>query len=213
VADTLDVLTLTEGKDALRIDETDTDEETELAGYITAVSRLLDQRIGPVVRRSVTAETHHGGRSYIRLLQRPVASVTTLLEYSATTQFTLTLSTVTSQPSLGYALDSYPPDPALFSGRVWRRSGNSDYYFANGRGNVVATYSAGRYSSTTSVDARFKRAACVCLENLWRDRQHTVSQFGEFDVPTAAFPTFSLPRAVTDLLSDEIYWQRPLRAG
>lgn len=213
MSNAVDILTLDEGKSILQIATLDTEEDDILARYITAVSRLLDQRVGPTVSRSCTAETYNGGKLYIRLRQRPVLSITSLVEYSATTPFTLTAATVTSQPNYGYLADAYPPDPTLKSGKIWRRSGNANIGFAPGQLNVLATYSAGRYSSTTQVDARFKHAAGICLENLWRDREQTVTQFGEFDVPAASFPTFALPRAVTDLLADEIYWQRPLRGG
>jgi hypothetical protein len=213
MANAIDILTLDEGKSAVGVNILDTEEDLILARYITAVSRLLDQRVGATVARSCTAETYNGGGYYIRLRQRPVLSITSLVEYSATTPFTLTAASVTSQPSLGYLAEAYPPDPTLKSGKVWRRSGNAIVSFAPGQLNVLATYSAGRYASTTQVDDRFKHAASICLENLWRDREQSVTQFGEFDVPAASFPTFALPRGASDLLADEVYWQRPLRAG
>jgi hypothetical protein len=213
LSNAIDILTLAEAKGVLRFNSVDTEEDDVVARYVTAVTRLLDQRVGPTVARSVTSELHSGGRCYIRLRQRPVRSITTLVEYTATTPSTLTAASVTSQPNFGYLADPYAPDATLFSGKVWRRSGNSNTTFAWGQLNVAATYSAGRFASTTSVDERFKHAASLVLENLWRDREQSVGQVGEFDVPILSFPTFALPKAVADLLSDEIYWQRPLRAG
>ena len=54
MADTLDVLTLAEGRVAVGMDGADPSEDTELAQAITAISRRLDDRCGPIVVRTYT---------------------------------------------------------------------------------------------------------------------------------------------------------------
>src|SRR5262245_8465969 len=51
-----------------------------LAGYITAVSRHIDERFGPVVKRPITAEAHHGGGCEIALQWYPVDAITSVTE-------------------------------------------------------------------------------------------------------------------------------------
>lgn len=213
MADTLDILTIEEARAAVGLSVTDVSQDTPLARYNTAAARLLDQRVGPTVARTAT-ESYNGGRCYIRLRQRPAKAITSITEYAGgPTGVVLSAITAGSQAANGYYPEPYRPDPTLFSGKVVRRSGVADYVFPYGRANVVVVYSAGRYSATTACDARFKHAASICLENLWRDREQTAGSFGEFDVPRVSFPTFALPKAVADLLTDELYYQRPMRAG
>lgn len=208
MADTLDVLTFDEAKEAVGKGAGDSTEAAVLARYVTNVSRLFDQRFGPVVARSISGEDHPDAEcsSEILLRFRPVSAVATVTEYPTTTGTVLTLWEFTSQPDIGYQLWPYPPQAALFDGTVTRMAGRRPSRF---RGPVRVTYTAGRYSSTTAVDARFKNAAVICLENLWRDRQQSAGQFGEFETPIASFPTFALPRAAEELLSDEAWYQRP----
>lgn len=208
MADTLDVLTFDEAKEAVGKGAGDSTEATVLARYVTAVSRLLDDRIGPTVRRTITGEEHHriAGMSTVVLRHRPVTAVTSITEYQDTTGTALTVMSLTSQPNEGYRLVPYDPTPGLYSGIVERTSGDRCTYF---RGPVSVTYTAGRVQSTTQVDARIKHAAVICLENLWRDRQQSAGQFGEFDVPVVSFPTFAMPKAAADLLIEEIGQNEP----
>ncbi len=211
--DPLDLLTFSEGKSALSIDDTDNRDDLELPVYITAVSRFLDQKIGPTVARSVSGEVHDGGGCSIILRFRPVMSVASLTEYTGTTGVALTQMTVTSQPADGYALDAYEPQAGLYSGVVHRMRQGWNGWFAWGVANVVCTYTAGRSLSTTAVDARIKRAAGLCLKNMWRDREQSAGLVGEFDTPVQSFPTFAMPNAVTQLLAKELGEDEPWGIG
>ena len=210
MADTLDLLTLAEAKSRLRIAGSDTSRDEELAAYITAVSKMLDEWVGPTVQRTVTDETHDGLTGYgcrrqrITLQRRPVVSVTTVLEYSGTSATTLSLKSTSSHPDNGYRLEPYAADPGLYSGVVVRTSGSHDWWWEPERNNVKVTYAAGRVASTTAVDARFKQAAGLVLKNLWREEEFSVGVEGEFDVPRQTFPTFAMPNAVKELLADEL---------
>lgn len=211
MADSRDILTLPEAKRILRIHEDDTLEDDVLAVYITAASRLLDQHAGHTVAYTSTSERHDGtnnsGRGYrskITLHHRPVLTVTTVVEHRNGNPLTLAAETSTSQPSDSYLVDRYDPDPILFNGVVRRRGSGEDARWEYGRQNIAVTYTAGRVQTTTQVDARFKRACGIVLENLWRDREPGLEAQGEFDVPHQSFPTFALPRAAAQLLSEEM---------
>ena len=200
MADTLDIVSLSEGKAALNIASSDTSQDSELAAYITGVSRRIDTLCGAVVNRTITNETHWcGAGAFIDLKYRPVSSVTTVTEYDASGASTsLTAETVSSKPADGFLLDTTPLVPY----RVYRRSGGGPYLFPAG-GSVVVTYVAGRYANTTAVDEVFKRAAAIMLAQLWRREQGIGSEtFGSVtDFPGQIVPTFAVPRAVLDLLA------------
>lgn len=220
MADARDLLTLAEGKKALRVHVGDSTDDDLIASYITASSRLLDRWVGHTVALSVTDELHdatnragRGFRSMIILRHRPVRSITSVTEHRNGDPITLTPETTTTQPTDAFLADRYDPDPALFSGVVRRRMSGEDAWFEYGRQNIAVTYTAGRVASTTQVDARFKQAARVTLENLWRDREPGLEAMGEYDVPRQSFPTFSIPNAVKQLLSEEIGQNRLFGIG
>jgi hypothetical protein len=211
MADARDILTLDEAKRVLRIGQGDNTENDLVAAYVTAASRLLDSWAGYTVARTVTGELHdgtnnsgRGHRNKIILRCRPVLSVASVVEYRGGTPVTLTAESTTQQPGDAYLADRYDPDPTLMNGHLRRRASGEDAWFEHGRQNIAVTYTAGRVASTTQADARFKRAAAITLENLWRDREPSVETMGEYDVPRQSFPGFAVPNAVKQLLSQEI---------
>lgn len=206
---TLDVLSLAEAKLALNLSGT-TAHDAELPGWITAVSLRLDKLIGPVVRRTVTAEKHDGGNRRIFLRYHPNTSITSITEYAGTVATVLTAETNASKPTDAYLAEDYEPDPALLSSIVWRRSGDADATFPRGRKNIEVTYVAGRFADTASCDERAKKAAALMLINLWRSQQDSTGTVGEFDVPQNNFPTFTVPRAVREMYDGEIQDPLPL---
>ena len=209
MADTLDVLTLPEGKSALNLSGT-TAHDGVLPGWITAVSRRLDKLVGPVVQRTITAEKHNGGVKRIFLKRFPNTSITSVTEYDGTTATVLTAETNALKPSDGYIVDDYSEDATYLSNIINRRGDGADATFAVGRKNIEATYVAGRFANTASVDERFKRGGALMLQNLWRAMQDGTGQVGEFDVPQSIFPTFAVPRSVRELFDGEIQDPTPL---
>jgi len=195
MSDTYDLLTLAEGKRALKIGPNSTDKDTQLAMYITGVSRAMDDTFGPSVNRTVTGELHDGGVPVIFPRKWPVSSVTSVVEYDQTTAGTLTAESATSQPTDSYLLDSNGIS-------IRRRNAGSDTYFASGRRNIYVTYVAGRAASTSAVDAQFKLGAALFLKNVWRAEEQGLVELDEFDVPRQNFPSFAVPNAVKDLLKD-----------
>lgn len=205
-ADTLDVLTQQEARDAVLGMSTPTVNDDVLSGWVTAVSRRLDIMCGPVVQRTVTSEKHSGGFPSIQLRRSPVTSISTVTEYILTTGTTLTAETVGTTPGTGYVAEPHPTNESLLSGRILRRNTGNTISFWPGINNIVVTYTAGRYADTASVDDRFKSAARLILRNIWRSVTPGVGKVGDYDVPFVNFPTYLIPDAVKrELLPDEVF--------
>jgi hypothetical protein len=208
VADTYDVLTLVEGRAALKKHTTALD-ETTLASWITGASRRLDRLVGPIVRRSVVEDLDGYGDTTLYLTYHPNTAITSVVEWSGTT------STALVEETRGNLVDGFLPqpwefDPTFLGNELHRRIGGIDAGWARGRRNVVVTYSAGRYADTASVDPLFKRSCGLMLVNAWRSLESTVVEQGEYDIPISSFPTFAVPRAVRELCAGQIQDPLPL---
>lgn len=202
MADTYDLLSLSEAKSALKIDLTDVRADDLLASAITSISRRIDRYIGPTVTRSVTSEIHDGGYPLVELRYYPVTAVTSIVEYQSTHAVTLTEKTAAVAPTDGWYGERYVPDPSLYSGIIVRTIDDFRTRFWGGVGNVICTYTAGRVASTALVDARIKEATRLALKNWWRMYEQSTAGFDEFDVPSQNFPAYVLPPAVCSLLHD-----------
>lgn len=176
---------------------------SKLERAVTAVSKMIDERYGAVVRRTVTAEeVPVNGGTTARLRYWPVFSVTSMVEYEHDgTSRTLTQEDYDTKPTEGFRLRRRPD--GTYTSTVERRGGSSASWFPVD-GTLLVTYVAGRFADTASVDQRFKMAAVLALKNLWRSEQTGVAETDEgYLVPTSIFPGFSLPKAVDELLRDE----------
>ena len=197
-----DILTVQRAKEVLGTALGDPRRHQLLDSMVHAVSEHIDRLAGPVVRRTITGETHHGvsGRSF-RLNYAPVHSVTSLAEWRAGTATVLTGET--SLAAGGYLLEPHwQTDPSgVYSGVVTRRVG-----FGWGRwdSDVVVTYVAGRYETTEEAqETRFGQAASVLLRFFWQSELFSVGTVGEYDVPVASFPR-TIPRVVRELIGADI---------
>lgn len=207
-----DVLTLAEAKQALNNTAT-TKYDAELEFYITATSEALDRLVGPVVQRAVVGEAHDGGGVAVYLTLFPVVSVDSVDEYADGVALALTRELGTAAaPTDGYSIERYVADAALFGGRVERRKSGKCARFAEGSGNVVVSYTAGRAVDTASVPALYKHAAGLMIQNYWRAQTESSGGVGEFDVPQSYFPRWAVPQAVKQLLADELQQPRQLLA-
>ena len=169
---------------------------TTLALFVSAASERLDELCGPIVQRTFTNELHNGGDSEIQLFNWPVASIVSITEYQMKAPVPLTQETNTVKPGAGFIVNPY-------SGIVYRRSAGGPFRFAVGQFNVSCTYVAGRYASTSVVASRFKLAARIMVANWWRFEKGVGNQpLGNAD--QGMFPTFSVPRAVLDLLAGDL---------
>lgn len=197
VTSTYDLLTLAEGKAALNIESAVTTFDTELATYITALSQRIDDMVGPVVKRSISAEQHDSGHGVIWPRYSPVATVGTVLEYVSGVATTLTAE------SLTVAGDYVLLDGGNHNSRLARRSSFSDSLWTSS-GPIVITYVAGRYDSTAAVSAKFKQAAAKALAWLWRgDQGAGTSTFGAAEETSLFGLGFALPNAVVEMLALE----------
>ena len=212
---TLDVLSLAEAKAAIGQDTTSDD--ATLPPVITAVSLALDEGAGPIVVRTLTDEVYDGGQTDIQLAQWPVTSITSVTEYDGTTAQVLTAETNASKPVYGYRTEPYRGQPTgLLGPTVIRRGSGADARFPADRSNVVVTYVAGRFATTSAVSELFKEAARITLMHWWRTREQgtfeVVLDGGDgFEVPRSNFPRWAVPNAAKELLGSE--WQAGLDQG
>lgn len=204
MSDPLDLITLAEAHSALP-GITGTGSDTELAAYITAASRRLDELCGPVVIRTLTGErydflTYLDRRIYLRnapATRTSATTITTVTEYSSGTATVLSAETLTSSTGNDYRFDAN-------TGILYRQSNFTPTFFAP---TVVVDYKPGRYADTSSVDAKFKKAATMMVSMLWRREEGQTSQVfaGGFE-PETIQPgaTYAVPNAVKELLADEL---------
>jgi len=175
MADTLDVLTIAEARTAVGLGSS-TAQDTPLAAWVTAISRQLDRLCGPIVKRTVTNEAHHGtyGQTSITVDHPPIYTTPgiTLTEYGTTgTGLVLTAEDHDTKPSAGYLLTRRRQGG--YSGRIERRASGMGLFFDD---SVVVTYDAGRYADTASVDPLFKQAASMMLRAAWIGEQASGTQ-------------------------------------
>lgn len=199
-----DLLTLEQAQDAVRVSRSNVVHAARLPTLVTAVSVAIDELVGPVVKRTITGETHRSGCSAVWLRRTPVASITTVKVWQQGVSSTLAAETLAS--SGGYLAEMHPDDPALLSGVLLRRSGWSSILWEPG--TVEVTYVAGRYDNTAAVaGTRYQQAAVLALSNAWQGIVDTVASVGEYEQPVSAFPAVVLPRSVRDLLADQIQYR------
>ena len=183
MATAVDVLTLTEARTALSQGASYTGDDTTIAAWVTAISLRLDapDGVGPIVRRTISAEKVDGAGTGVQLKHWPVYSVTSVTEDNTT----LTAS--------DYLIDED-------TGILWRQSGSNDYPWCEGRNNIEVTYIAGRFAATANVDEFYKRGAVLLLRHMWRSEQWNAQGLtnSDYDVPQVAFPGFGIPNAVKE---------------
>jgi hypothetical protein len=165
------LLSLADAKAALNLTATTNDEE--LRGYIEATTALIEERIGPVVQRTVT-ETVTGWGSLV-LSKAPVISVTSLAGvYTNATAVAAADVTVDSASGIVTRLDR-----GSFLGETYE-----------------ITYEAGR----STIKPNITQAAKVLLRHLWMTQRGSSSR-GRGEDDTANYPaSYSMPNRVLELL-------------
>lgn len=214
-----DVLSLAEGKSALKITTTDETRDTILASYITTVSSILDGMSGPVVRRAVTNKVIDRigyGSTGLFLDPWPIYSVSEVIEYDSTgAPTTLTAEDHDTKPAAGYWLEPYAPGSAPYSGRIWRSASGGATSFGRA---VKWTGVAGRYENTGTVDPLFKTCARELLRALWVtvDPQSVYVDTGaDFAYPLRRTPAMQkvIDEVVTPMLAEAgEYHRQPVMA-
>lgn len=178
-----DIVTLADAKAQLNI--TDSSSDTELAGFISAVTATIEDHVGAVVNRSVTEE-FDGGRDVVLLTSIPVVSVTSVTDSGSTVDVS------------GYKIDKN-------SGVLTRVAGPSPMTFLPGIQSVSVTYSAGQAANAAAVEGNIRLAALIMLQHLWETQrpaaQGPFSQGGDDYDPRYSY---SIPRRALELLGEPI---------
>lgn len=204
-----DLLTYTEARQVVReVGASSTTNGVLLTAAITGVSKALAAKCGPIIQTTVTDERHDGGHSTIWLREWPVTAVTSVTEYDGSTGTALAFETNGNLSTVGYYPDPYSQSSAPYSGRIHRRNTYADDTFPAGRGNVVVSYTAGRFETTGAVTEDFKAAARMTLENWWSQYRNGVRNMDEYEMPASSFPRYDVPRAALHLLGDEVHGNR-----
>lgn len=200
-----DILTIDEARTAVNLGG-QSSQDAQLGMFVSGITGRIDDLCGPVVIRTVTDEAHDGGDRRIWLDESPVDSVTTVVEWLSTTSNNLTAETNSSKPASGFLLDH-----AGNAAYLIRRSSGSDTRFPAGRRNVVVTYEAGRFASTSAVDGKFKLAVASILRRVYKRESavwsHSPGAFSELDAdtPTPSGMFFrALDPMVKEFLGDEV---------
>ncbi len=137
-------VSLSEVKDHLGMSGVDLARDAELTHFINSATSAIEQRVGPMTRRTVT-ETHDGG-GVVMLSTYPVISLTTVEDSG----ITLTSDQV---------YERY--------GIVRRRSGASPVSFTTGLAGVTVTYQAGR----TVVPEDLRHAVLEQVRHMWETQR------------------------------------------
>jgi len=167
-------VSLTDVKAHLNI--TNSEYDQELIAFMDAATAAIEQRVGPMTRRTVT-ETHNGGVSGILLRQPPALEVTSATENGATVA------------STGYSLSTG-------GGVVTRVNGFSRSTWTDGFNNVTVVYVAGR----TWIPADLRQAVLELTRHLWDTQRGTMKgrRNGEDYV---AGTGYTFPNRVTELIA------------
>jgi len=162
-------------------------DRARIEGLVTAVSKVLDERCGPIVARTVT-ELHRPSGSIIFLRGLPVGGAVTSVS-EAWSSGTPVLAAGT-----GYAVDVDGPYAQITS------------WAGHWAPRVTVVYEAGRYATTALVAEPFVTAAQMLLQHHWRQSDGGGSE--TFGAPIgfldSGLPSFGFPNAVRDLLVGEL---------
>lgn len=141
-----DLITLAEARKQLRWPAGVNSDDAELeADYIPAATPIVEDIVGPIVRRAFV-ETLPGGSTSV-LLSRAAYSITSVVvDGAAFTDFTADLTA-------GIVYGGGPTTPRPFLGGV---------------GSVVVTYVAGKVADTAAVAKNHKMAARIIVARSWQ---------------------------------------------
>jgi hypothetical protein len=174
------------------LNKTDSNDDTELQGFIDAATPIIENIAGPVIQRTVV-EYYDGGQSRLELNQLPFISITSVIETYGQTNYTLqevTLGGVST--GFGFTVD-------YVTGQIIRRAYNAEARFPIGAKNVQVTYVAGR----ASVPANVRLATLMLIQHLWSTSQMNRNggrpSFGGDDSFTVG-AGFAVPNRVRELL-------------
>lgn len=146
----------------LNLNKADTSYQAELQGFIDAATGIFTYHCGPIAATSFTENwTITPGQSQINLLQCPVLSIQSVIEYVGLTAYTLT-----EQPR-GSTVNNYGFSLDMPSGGTLVRRSSSGMPCAFIGDEVVVTYTAGR----ATIPPEVRLAALEDIRGLWQQTQ------------------------------------------
>jgi hypothetical protein len=174
------IIALSEAKQQLNIDPSDTDYDEEIQGFARSITEVCERHVGALAR-TTRVEKHRGGRAVV-LMHSPVLTLTSVvaIETSGTDQSVADLDL--DQPT----------------GIVTRKDGR---YM---QGPFRVTYVSGQ----TSIPAHVRQAALIILQHMWETQRGTTGgvRVGGSDEAYDPRFGFSIPRRAQELLGDEPLW-------
>lgn len=186
------IISLKEAKEHLNKRMDDTTDDEELLDWIDAITLAIEKQVGPVVLREYI-ESYSGGSNRIFLRERPVISVTQVLEDWGPDDQRILTEELYGGP---YADDQYTVDEA--HGVITRHTGGYPMYFPAGTSNIEITYTAGKQP----IPQNIRTAAKELLNHHWRASQIATGQLNpRVNVPQDTATTgIAIPNRVTLLL-------------
>ncbi|MFB7907647.1 hypothetical protein ACFC1T_14540 [Kitasatospora sp. NPDC056076] len=177
----------------LNIPATDGRQDTELQRFMDAADDQARYVCGPIAAELHT-EWYDGGRPTISLDWQPLASVTSVTEYVASSTWNLT-----EQPLGGTGFDSYGYTVDLPRGTITRRAVGMDVPFPRGLRNVKVVYTSGQPTAPSIFLGELE-----LIRHLWQMTQQggrpRFGSAGSYDADGAAVPMgFALPARVLEL--------------
>lgn len=187
------IVSLADMKTHLQIGSTAT-YDAQLQGYIDAATVIVEE-IGDIALSRSVAETYDGGGTTIVLLQTPIISISSVIEYVGTIAYTLTQ---TANPSLATGPYCYQVD--LASGLLVRLATGVVSRFPAGRRNVFASYTAGQALPPANVVLALKEL----VAHWWRwGQQGNRPEFTDGavdDMSMVSSSGYAIPNRVVELL-------------
>jgi hypothetical protein len=145
------IVSLEDARGALRMSDTNTDQDEFIRDAILDVSDICEAYTGQVWRRTVvTAELADGGCDRIQLRRIPVSAITSVTESGVAVD------------GAGYVLDA-------FNGWLWRGTAQSGRLWVPGRQSVSVSYVAAPAGGI--VPRRIRRGALNFIRHVWEERR------------------------------------------
>lgn len=151
MADT-DILSLDEAKLAINVNTDVSQLDDKLALINSGVSAKIDEHCGPVVIRSIEGEVYYPTGPTLALASHPVVSVEEVVETWNGTETEIT--------DAGYRLD-------LRGGLLTRLSSFEPINWTRDA-HLAVSYTAGRYTSTETVEMDWKLGALEIVGEVWQ---------------------------------------------
>lgn len=169
-------------------------DDATLQILMDAAQKAIEREVGHIVKKTIRAERHNGGKCEIWLRELPVLYVENVEEGWGYYNFELDDQQVNSIPALSiwsYSLDN--PE----EGQVTRRAaGNVAYPFVHGKNNIRVDYVVGR----TEMPANAVLAFCELVAHWYRSSQlRAANQVSAGFVPNALNQDFTRSTGVTSI--------------